>query len=170
MNDDTLSEVLRAVRLKGAVFFDVDTAAPWVAEAPEAQTIAAAVMPDAEHVIEYHVITNGSCWASVVGRDETQVHLHTGDVVAFPQGDAHVLSSAPGMRGEPDLRVFQQPAEGEPATAADPQSRWRHDRESACGVRLPRLRPRARSTHFLEALPRILHLRAAGNVRSGWLE
>jgi methylphosphotriester-DNA--protein-cysteine methyltransferase len=39
------------------VYFKVDCAAPWVAEAPEAQRIAAQVLPGAEHVIEYHVGT-----------------------------------------------------------------------------------------------------------------
>jgi len=34
MSTDTLSEVLRAVRLTGAVFFAVDASEPWVAEAP----------------------------------------------------------------------------------------------------------------------------------------
>jgi hypothetical protein len=32
VSGDTLSDVLRTVRLKGAVFFDIDTTAPWVAE------------------------------------------------------------------------------------------------------------------------------------------
>jgi AraC-like DNA-binding protein len=100
LSGDTLSDVLRAVRLKGAVFFAVDTAGPWVAEAPAAQTLAPHVMPGAEHVIEYHVITRGSCWGGIV--DEEPVRLDAGDVIVFPQGDAHVMSSAPGMRGTPD--------------------------------------------------------------------
>ena len=52
MNGDTLSDVLRAVRLKGAVFFDVETTAPWVAEVPPSSPVASAIMPDSEHVIE----------------------------------------------------------------------------------------------------------------------
>ena len=84
MSVDTLSDVLRAVRLRGAIFFDVETAAPWVAESPPANIVAPAVMPDAEHVIEYHVITSGSCWASLVGRDAESVRVTAGDVVAFP--------------------------------------------------------------------------------------
>ncbi|HYJ36728.1 MAG TPA: cupin domain-containing protein, partial [Rhizomicrobium sp.] len=101
MNADTLSEVLKAVRLKGAVFFDVEASDPWVAEALPARTIASAILPESEHVMEYHVVTSGSCWASVIGRDLAPVRLQAGDVVAFPQGDAHILSSAPGMRGDP---------------------------------------------------------------------
>src|SRR5512142_340555 len=100
MNTDTLSEVLRAVRLTGAVFLAVDASAPWVAEAPPARELGPQIMPGVEHVIEYHVITAGSCWGGIV--DETPVRLEAGDIIVFPQGDAHVMSSSPGMRGLPD--------------------------------------------------------------------
>jgi hypothetical protein len=36
-------------------------------------------MPGVEHVIEYHVLTAGSCWGGIV--DETPVRLETGDVI-----------------------------------------------------------------------------------------
>ena len=75
MNGDTLSEVLKAVRLKGAVFFDVEASAPWVAEALPAKQIATAILPDSEHVMEYHVITSGNCWASVVRHDIAPILL-----------------------------------------------------------------------------------------------
>ncbi|HYV65353.1 MAG TPA: AraC family transcriptional regulator [Myxococcales bacterium] len=101
MSIDTLSEVLRAVRLTGAVYFAIDASAPWVAEAPPAREIGPHILPGVEHVIEYHVIKSGSCWGGVV--DETPVRLGSGDVIVFPQGDAHVISSSPGMRGMPDL-------------------------------------------------------------------
>jgi AraC-like DNA-binding protein len=99
MSVDTLSEVLRAVRLTGAVFFSVDASAPWVAETPAGRDVGPYIMPGVEHVIEYHVITSGSCWGGLI--DETPVRLETGDIIVFPQGDAHVMSSAPGMRGTP---------------------------------------------------------------------
>jgi AraC-like DNA-binding protein len=99
VSNDALSEVLRAVRLTGAVFFAVDASSPWVAETPPGREIGPHIMPGVEHVIEYHVITAGSCWGGVV--DEAPVRLETGDIIVFPQGDAHVLSSAPGMRGSP---------------------------------------------------------------------
>lgn len=97
MSTDTLSEVLRAVRLTGAVFFAIDASAPWVAETPPARDVGPHIMPGVEHVIEYHVITRGSCWGGIV--DETPTRLEAGDIIVFPQGDAHVMSSAPGMRG-----------------------------------------------------------------------
>jgi len=97
MSGDTLSDVLRAVRLRGAVFFYVEGAAPWVAESPAAREIIPAILPGVDHMLEFHVVTRGSCWAAIAG--EEPVRLEEGDVVLFPQGDHHVVSSAPGLRG-----------------------------------------------------------------------
>jgi AraC-like DNA-binding protein len=93
---DTLSDVLRAVRLRGALFYYIDGSSPWVAEAPPAREIIPAIMPGAEHMIEFHGVVVGSCWAAIVG--ERPIRLAERDVILFPQGDPHVLSSAPGMR------------------------------------------------------------------------
>jgi AraC-like DNA-binding protein len=105
---DVLSDVLRAVRLTGAVYFDFELSSPWVADTPASREIAAMVMPGAQRVIEYHVIARGSCWGHAVGHPP--MHLQEGDLLLFPQGDAHVLSSAPGMRGTPDLSKFARPS------------------------------------------------------------
>jgi AraC-like DNA-binding protein len=93
MSADALSEVLRAVRLEGAVFYDVHARSPWAASAPPAKEMAPHVLPGAEHVIEYHLVVAGECWGNVDG--ETPVLLREGDVVVFPQGDPHVLASQP---------------------------------------------------------------------------
>ena len=96
--------MLRAVRLRGALFYYIEGASPWVAEAPPAADIIPAILPGAGHMIEFHGIVEGSCWAAVVG--ETPLRLEAGDVILFPQGDAHVLSSAPGMRAPAVDRSF----------------------------------------------------------------
>src|SRR5512145_2029265 len=101
---DVLSDVLRSVRLTGAVYFDFELSSPWVAEAPPSREIAAIVMPGAQRVIEYHLVARGACWGHVVG--EAPIRLNEGDLIVFPQGDPHVLSSAPGMRASPDMSVF----------------------------------------------------------------
>ncbi|HEY3664362.1 MAG TPA: cupin domain-containing protein, partial [Polyangiaceae bacterium] len=62
---DTLSDVLRAVRLTGAVFFAIDASGPWVAETPAGCVIGPHIMPGVEHVIEYHVVTAGSCYGGL---------------------------------------------------------------------------------------------------------
>jgi hypothetical protein len=53
---DALSDVLRAVRLSGAVFFDVDASAPWVAQSPPGDAIVGRVFPGADHLMSYHVV------------------------------------------------------------------------------------------------------------------
>ncbi|ANQ84488.1 AraC family transcriptional regulator [Azoarcus olearius] len=95
MSKDTLSDLLRAVRLRGAVFYYVSNRAQWAAEAPPARDIAAAVMPGAEHVMEFHLMARGCGWAAVDGL--APVRLAPGDIVVLPHGDAHVMSSAPGI-------------------------------------------------------------------------
>lgn len=110
MTADVLSEVLSAIRLTGSVFFDVTAASPWVAEAPPSAQIANAVRPGAQHAIEYHVITRGSCWISIVdGAHFEPVQLQEGDVAVIPHGEPHVVSSAPRMRAEPDIAAHQRP-------------------------------------------------------------
>lgn len=111
MSGDALSDVLRHVRLNGAVFFDVQATAPWVVEAPAACDIAPFIMPRSDHVIEYHLVVSGRCFAGVV--EEEPVELGPGDLVIFPQGDSHVVSSAPGMRGTPDIEFHRDAATGQ---------------------------------------------------------
>ena len=67
MSRDILSDVLRAVRFRGAVFYYIEGASPWVAEAPPAREIIPAILPGAEHMIEFHGIVKGACWAAVAG-------------------------------------------------------------------------------------------------------
>src|SRR3569833_4313400 len=96
MSRDTLSDLLRTVRVRGAVFYYVSCSDPWSTEAPPAGEIAAAVMPGCEHVIEYHMLAKGHGWAADAG--QPPVNLATGDIVLFPQGDRLVLSSSPNNK------------------------------------------------------------------------
>lgn len=99
MAADALSDVLRTVRLTGATFFDVVAKAPWVAEQPPREMILPKILPGAEHLIAYHVITEGRCFANIVG--EEPIAIEAGEVVVFTKGDPHVMSSSPGMRADP---------------------------------------------------------------------
>jgi AraC-like DNA-binding protein len=111
---DTLSAVLEAVRLTGAVFFLVDGAAPWVAEAPTSRQLAPTILPDAQHVVSYHVMTEGSCWCESPGQEP--IRLEAGDVLLVPHGDAYQLASRRGLRTgwslEQTLGWFREMAAG----------------------------------------------------------
>lgn len=99
MAADALSDVLKTVRLTGATFFDVVAKAPWVAESPPQEMILPKILPGAEHLIAYHVVTEGRCFANIIG--EEPIAIEAGEVIVFTKGDSHVLSSSPGMRAGP---------------------------------------------------------------------
>ena len=171
MNQDTLSDVLRVVRLRGAVFFNISGNSEWVAEAPPAKELAPLLMPGVEHVMEYHAVAQGSCWAGIP--DGPSVQLSAGDVVMFPHGDAHVVSSAPGMRGKTDLSwlvdaradpwPLQIAFDGSNASyPAPPESS--SDATIVCGFLGCDLRP---FNPLIAALPRLLHLRASDD--NAWM-
>jgi AraC-like DNA-binding protein len=173
VSQDTLSDVLRAVRLRGAVFFNVSCSGKWAAEAPAALEIAPMLMPGSEHVMEYHAVAQGNCWAGIVG--EPPVQLSAGDVVMFPHGDAHVVSSTPGLRGVADFSWFT-------GASTDPlplrisyegtkiQQTKRHDPDPdadaviVCGFLGCDLHP---FNPLIAALPRLLHLRA--DTDNAWI-
>jgi AraC-like DNA-binding protein len=96
MTKDTLSDLLRAVRLNGAVFYYVKGYPPWAVENPHVREIIPSIMPGVEHMIMFHALVRGTCWAGT--SDEPPIPMQAGDVVLFPQGDPHIMSSAPGLR------------------------------------------------------------------------
>jgi AraC-like DNA-binding protein len=165
MSTDVLSEVLRAVRLTGAVFFTVEGSAPWVAETPRASTIAPHVMPGAEHVIEYHVVTRGACWGGLL--DEPPVRMLEGDIIVFPQGDAHVMSSAPGLRAEPDLSRFHYPTNSQLPIAVSFNESGPDRAELVCGFLGCDARP---FNPLLTTLPRLIHVQKQHSGADGLVE
>ena len=88
---DPLSDVLRTVRLRGAVFFMLDVSTPWTAAMPDGETLAPIAVPQSQQVISFHVITRGSCWGGLP--DDPSHHLETGDVIVFPRGDGYFMPS-----------------------------------------------------------------------------
>jgi len=86
---DVLSEVLRVVRLEGALFFNGEFSAPWCLSAKPA-ALAPYFSAEARHLIIYHLITGGRAYAQLGERRE---ELKSGDVVVFPHGDHHYLGN-----------------------------------------------------------------------------
>jgi len=161
---DVLSDVLRAVRLTGAVYFDFELSSPWVAEAPPSHTIAATVMPGADRVIEYHLIARGSCWGHAVGQEPVQ--LGEGDLIVCPQGDPHVLSSAPGMRAAPNMALFAREKTRLPLVHEMGGGGADRVRLVCCFMGCDE-RP---FNPLLSALPSMIHLRAGhATATAGWL-
>src|SRR3546814_20483514 len=103
---DVLSDVLRAVRLTGAIYFDIHAHAPWVAESPPVETICGSVMPDFEHVICFHILMEGACWAQLADDSLPAIRLEVGDAVIFAGGDGPYMGTEQGRSKE--RRVWQR--------------------------------------------------------------
>jgi AraC-like DNA-binding protein len=98
---DLLSDVLRAVRLTGALFFAVDAAHPWGVDVPRADRIAPAILPGAQHVVSYDIVLKGSGWVRMAGMDP--IRFESGDILVFPHAEPYALLSAPDQQPEFDF-------------------------------------------------------------------
>ena len=105
---DAFSEVLNGVRLKGAVFFRAELSAPWRLSTPHCRTLAPALAPGAPHMLIYHFVVEGSARASLEG--EPEIGLLPGDIVVFPHGDPHHLSSGSGANPIDPAALLQKVA------------------------------------------------------------
>jgi AraC-like DNA-binding protein/mannose-6-phosphate isomerase-like protein (cupin superfamily) len=158
---EALSEVLRAVKLTGAVFLNVEFRVPWCIAAQGA--VARQLMPQAEHFIHYHYIIDGSCRATVEGAGE--VRLDGGDVVVFPHGDPHVMGSDLHLAPYRLSEILAPPNRGEVASV-------RHGGEGEatrviCGFLAcdPHL-----CKPILSALPRVFKVSIRAGPSGEWLE
>jgi len=92
---DALSETLRVVQLVGAIFINARFTAPWCYRSPSAAAAAPVLEPGAERVIIFHLLTEGECYVEM--KKEPPVKLVAGDVVVFPTGETHCMTSQPGL-------------------------------------------------------------------------
>ena len=166
MSHDPLSDVLRSVRLRGAVFYYVSFDGEWAAETPASPMLANALMPGADHVLAYHLLLKGDGWAATDG--QAPVRLGQGDIVMFPRGDRHMISSAPGLRAEEDKSNWRYTTRDDPKPIAVAYHRGvlrpglpgpAEDARTVvvCGFVACDTRP---FNPLIHALPPVLHLRA----------
>ncbi|MEO8448432.1 MAG: AraC family transcriptional regulator [Gemmatimonadota bacterium] len=154
---DPLSDLLRVVRLEGAYFFAVEAAEPWSVESAAATELSPRILPDADHLISYHILTEGRCYGGLIG--EEQVELAPGDVLVFPHGDPHVMSSGRGLRVGPDVHSFAPDRYPDTVILGDS---GRHGASFVCGFLGCDRRP---FNPLLAALPRLMHMRG---MSSAW--
>ena len=159
---DALSETLRVVRLTGAIFINARFTAPWCYQSPSAASAAPLLEPGAENVVIFPLITEGECHVEM--GNGAPMRLIAGDVVLFPEGDAHRMTSQPGVAPAPGGRLAdvlsRRPRQlsyggGGPATRLVCGY-------MACDARLARM--------LLAGLPRIVRVNVRGSNAGAWLE
>ena len=62
---DVLSEVLKVVRLEGALFFNAEFSAPWCLSSSRSTALPPYLAPGAGHLIIYHFLTEGRAYAKL---------------------------------------------------------------------------------------------------------
>jgi hypothetical protein len=101
MAADALSDLLKTVRLTGAAYFEIVARDPWAVASPPRELILQKILPDADHLIAYHVVTAGRCFATVAGGKP--IALEAGQVLVSTSSDPHTMSSSPGLRADPPM-------------------------------------------------------------------
>src|SRR5215467_8041023 len=91
---DAFSEILSGVKLNGAVFFSAEFSAPWGFTAPAAKHMASQFELGPAHLVLYHFVIDGGAVVELL--DGRSIELQQGDVVIFPNGDPHSMSSGKG--------------------------------------------------------------------------
>ena len=155
---DVLADVLRAVRLTGAIYFDVHARAPWIGETPLISSICAKVMPEFEHVISFHIMLDGGCWAQLGDESQPAIRLEEGDAVIFAHGDGHVMSSEPGQRSTPNIDMYYRPNDRALPFVLRELGGTGEKSRFVCGYLGCDARP---FNPLLDALPRQLHVRGS---------
>ncbi|MGA9770228.1 MAG: AraC family transcriptional regulator [Blastocatellia bacterium] len=160
---DVLSEVLRTVRLEGALFFNAEFSAPWCLSNSRSAAIAPYLSPGAEHLIMYHFLTEGRAYARLP--DGRREELIAGDIIVFPHGDAHLLGNGWPEKPVDSLRTFAKNLSEELKLA-----RFGGGGEITrfvCGFMAcdPRL-----SEVFLAGLPPMLKVHVVKETSGQWLE
>lgn len=159
---DALSQTLRVVHLVGAIFINGRFTAPWCYQSPSADVSAPLLEPGAERVVIFHLITEGECFVEL--GDEPPLHLVAGDVVVFPKGHAHRMTSKPGVPaasgaslGQVLARRPRQLVYGGGGAATRLVCGY-----LACDARLASI--------LLSGLPPVVHVNVRGSDAGAWLE
>jgi len=155
MSQDALSDILRALRMKGTIYFRTDFNPPWGVAVPEFSNVA-----------RFHMAARGSCSVEVAG-EPAPVYLAQGDLIVIPHGAAHVLADEPGRQAASVDDVLEKTGfQGRGALVYGGEETG-SSTQLICG-------------HFafdddaihplLEALPRYIHISGSESLNNAWLE
>lgn len=111
MQTDALSDVLRVIRLSGAMFIRLRLSAPYSLDTLDAESLKAGFSPGSEQVLPFHLITEGPVWFNIEGQEPVQVDK--GDIIVLPHGTHHAISDAPNTESLP-VSAYRERITGDP--------------------------------------------------------
>ena len=161
---DVLSEVLKAVKLDGALFYNAEFSAPWCFRQPASHIMAPYLSSDSKHVIIFHLLIEGRGYTQFDGEGRS-IPLNAGDIVIFPHGDPHIMGNGLPVKPVDSAQALERVLSG-----GLPVSRHGGGGEitklicgyMACEPQLSRI--------FLGGLPPILKINIRNDASGQWLE
>ena len=88
---DALSEILKSVRLEGAVYLNAEFTAPWCVQAQYGLPAVQSRLPRAERVVFFHFVVEGTVKLPLAGGGVATATA--GDLILFPQDARQVMAS-----------------------------------------------------------------------------
>jgi AraC-like DNA-binding protein len=88
---DLLSDVLRALHLRGAIFLEARFTAPWCAISKTGHRDTG-FFAATEHIVFFHILMEGTCRARLLATSQT-IELQAGDLMLLAHDDGHMLGS-----------------------------------------------------------------------------
>jgi AraC family transcriptional regulator, alkane utilization regulator len=159
---DALSDLLRAVKLNGALFLEARFTSPWCVEVNPAKG-AAEMLRQYNPVVFFHIIAEGRCKVRL-GEGGDAIDLSAGDLVLMPKGDTHLLGT--NLRLAPvDSDTLVRP----PATGGMPTIDHGGGGDEArvlCGYMSC---DKALCRILLDALPRLLRASLGNGASAAWM-
>jgi AraC-like DNA-binding protein len=87
-----LTAALSRLRLDGAIFLRAEYTEGWAYESPPSSALAAALRPDADRLVLFHIVADGMCWVALA--DGERHWASGGDVIVIPYGDGHQMGGS----------------------------------------------------------------------------
>ena len=159
---DTLSEVLRSVRLTGGIFLDAHFTAPWSVHTQMLAEDCGTFLVKPPLLIAYHFVIEGKFLLNVEG--EPTIEVRAGEIVLLPRNDVHILASTSGMAPTSARHLIQPSADGGLAQVS--HGGGGEVTHLVCGF----LGSEEAYNPLIATLPRVLKLDVREGVSRDWVE
>jgi AraC-like DNA-binding protein len=161
---DVLSEVLKAVKLDGALFYNAEFSAPWCFRQPASHIMAPYLSSNSKHVIIFHLLTEGRGYTQFDGEGRS-IPLNAGDIVIFPHGDPHIMGNGWPVKPLDSTQALERVLSG--GLTVSRHGGGGEITKLICGYMAcePQL-----SQVFLGGLPPILKINIRNDASGQWLE
>jgi AraC-like DNA-binding protein len=139
------------------MLFLVEAGGSWKSWAPPTESFRRLVLPASQHMVSFHIVVQGRCWAGLCGAEPQP--FEAGDVLMVPHGDAYYLADRPDSPAaygtQEAIRFFGDMAAGAMPSVVDQGEAGARSTRFICGFLGCDLRP---FNPAVAALPSMVHL------------